>query len=50
VLACVKPSNTASAGVVKKCDFRQEGILRKHLYWGGSYEDRILFSVFRDER
>jgi RimJ/RimL family protein N-acetyltransferase/nicotinamidase-related amidase len=49
VQACVKPSNTASARVVKKCGFRQDGILRKHLYRGGSYEDRIIFSIIRDE-
>ncbi len=50
VLACVKPSNTASARVVKKCGFRQEGILRKLSYRGGVYEDRIIFSILGDER
>lgn len=49
VQACVKPSNKASVKVIEKCGFSQEGFLRKHLYREGTYEDRMYYSMLKDE-
>ena len=39
--------NTASARVLKKCGFRHEGTLKKHLKRGGRYFDHHLFAQVR---
>ena len=50
VQICVRPSNIASGKVIEKCGFQKDGNLRQFFFRGGSYEDRMYFSILRDER
>jgi [ribosomal protein S5]-alanine N-acetyltransferase len=45
--AHVFPPNTASARVLQKCGFVQEGYLRKHFLKDGQYLDGLLFARLR---
>ena len=49
VQICVRPSNLASAKVIEKCGFKKDGVLRQYFFRDGTYEDRMYFSVLRDE-
>ena len=50
VQICVRPSNIASFKVIEKCGFMKDGILRQYFFMNGAYEDRMYFSILRDER
>ncbi len=41
--------NDRSAGCLKKCGYKEEGIRKEMHYRDGKYWDQILFRVFRDE-
>ncbi|WP_235074858.1 GNAT family N-acetyltransferase [Paenibacillus alvei] len=43
------PDNTASIRVLEKCGFQQEGVLRKHIFAKGRYEDVHLFSIINED-
>lgn len=46
--AHVFADNTASAKVLQKCGFQQEGFLRKHYFKDGKFIDARLFALVRD--
>ncbi len=48
VTAHVFSHNPASARVLKKCGFHEEGFLRKHFLKDGQYLDARLFALLRD--
>ena len=50
VQICVRPSNIASGKVIEKCGFQKDGNLRQFFFRDGAYEDRMYFSILRDER
>ena len=50
VQICVRPSNLPSAKVIEKCGFHKDGVLRQYFFRNGAYEDRMYFSILRDER
>ncbi len=47
ITAHVFPDNSASARVLEKCGFRQEGVLRKHYREDGHYLDARAFALIR---
>lgn len=47
--ACL-PSNTASAGLLRKSGFQQEGLARRYLRINGAWQDHVLFGVLREDR
>ena len=47
--ARVIEGNEASARVLTKLGFREEGTLRKSLFRRGKFEDVQMFSLLRDE-
>ena len=49
VQALVMPGNVASAGLLRKLGFKNEGLLRDYLYFKGAYQDLHCFSLLRDE-
>ena len=49
VQICVRPSNKASGKVIKKCGFKEDGTLREYFFRDGAYEDRMYFSILKDE-
>lgn len=49
VQICHMPSNIQSKGVIEKCSFVYEGALRDYFYLDGKYEDRLYYSILRDE-
>ncbi len=49
VQICVRPSNTPSKQVIKKCGFTYEGTLRDYFYMNGGYEGRMYYSILREE-
>ncbi len=48
IQASVMPVNKASAAVLEKCGFRQEGLARRYLHINGSWEDHILYAITDD--
>jgi len=48
ILAHVFAGNGASAKVLEKCGFRQEGYLRKHHCKDGNYLDARLFALLKE--
>ena len=48
ITAHVFPHNPASARVLEKCGFQQEGFLRKHFLKDGEFIDARLFALLRD--
>jgi ribosomal-protein-alanine N-acetyltransferase len=49
ITAHVFPHNPASARVLEKCGFREEGFLRKHFLKDGQFIDARLFGLLREE-
>jgi RimJ/RimL family protein N-acetyltransferase len=49
VTAHVFSHNRASARVLEKCGFREEGLLRKHYLKDGQYVDARSFALLREE-
>lgn len=47
ITAHVFPFNPASARVLEKCGFEQEGVLRKHFLKDGQFIDARLFALLR---
>jgi RimJ/RimL family protein N-acetyltransferase len=47
ITAHVFVHNHASARVLEKCGFEQEGLLRKHYLKDGKYLDARLYSLLR---
>ena len=47
IVAHVFAENAASAKVLEKCGFRQEGYLRKHYLKDGKYRDARLFALLK---
>jgi ribosomal-protein-alanine N-acetyltransferase len=46
---CCRESNLASKGVIEKCGFVYEGMLRDYFYRQGSFESRLYFSLLEEE-
>lgn len=49
IIAHVFSHNPASARVLEKCSFQEEGFLRKHCLKDGKFIDARLFGLFREE-
>jgi ribosomal-protein-alanine N-acetyltransferase len=49
ITAHVFMSNPASARVLEKCGFREEGLLRKHFLKDGKFLDARLFALLSEE-
>jgi RimJ/RimL family protein N-acetyltransferase len=47
ITAHVFPHNQASARVLDKCGFQEEGFLRKHFLKGGQFVDARLFALLK---
>jgi ribosomal-protein-alanine N-acetyltransferase len=47
ITAHVYSPNTASARVLEKCGFREEGLLHKHFPKDGKFLDARLFALLR---
>jgi ribosomal-protein-alanine N-acetyltransferase len=47
--ALVMPGNVASAGLLEKLGFHDEGTLREYMYFKGRYQDLRCFSLLRRE-
>ena len=47
--ALVMPGNEASAGLLGKLGFREEGLLREYAFFKGRYQDLVCFSLLRRE-
>ena len=45
----VMPENTASAQLLRKLGFQQEGVRREYGFWGGMFHDLALFALLRRE-
>ena len=49
VQICVRPANTPSKSVIEKCGFTYEGALRDYFMINDKYEDRLYYSILKDE-
>ena len=49
IAAHVFAFNVASARVLEKCGFEQEGYLRQHVLKGGIYVDRKAYGLLRQD-
>lgn len=49
VLLAVYENNPAAIALYTKLGFVREGALRKHIFEGGHYYDKILMGLFREE-
>jgi [ribosomal protein S5]-alanine N-acetyltransferase len=49
ITAHVFSHNLASAHVLQKCGFQQEGLLRMHFFKDGQFIDARLFALVKDE-
>ena len=47
ITAHVFPHNPASARVLERCDFQQEGFLRRHLFKDSQFLDARLFALLK---
>jgi ribosomal-protein-alanine N-acetyltransferase len=47
IQALVLPGNTASAGLLAKLGFREEGLLRDYAFFKGRYNDMLCFALLR---
>jgi len=50
VQAAVVPENKASARVLEKAGFREEGLARRYLFLDGQWKDHRMFAVTSDDR
>jgi ribosomal-protein-alanine N-acetyltransferase len=50
VQAAVVPENTASARVLEKAGFREEGLARRYLFLDGQWKDHRMFALTNDDR
>ena len=50
VQAAVVPENTASARVLEKAGFREEGLARRYLFLDGQWKDHRMFALTSDDR
>jgi len=50
VQAAVVPENTASARVLTKAGFREEGLARRYLFLDGQWKDHRMFALTADDR
>jgi ribosomal-protein-alanine N-acetyltransferase len=50
VQAAVVPENTASARVLAKVGFREEGLARRYLFLDGQWKDHLMFARTADDR
>jgi len=46
---CHKENNIASKGIIKKCGFTYEGMLRDYFFMDGKYVSRLYYSMLRKE-
>ena len=46
---CCREKNIASKGVIEKCGFVYEGMLRDYFYRHGSFESRLYFSLLEED-
>ncbi len=46
--ACL-PRNARSVGLLEKCGFRREGLLRRYLKIAGVWEDHLLYSLLAED-
>lgn len=49
VTAAIGPDNHASQAVMKRLGFKQEGVLRDHVFTNGAWRDSILYSILKQE-
>lgn len=49
VTAAIGPDNPASQRVVGRLGFKQEGVLRDHVFTNGAWRDSVLYSILRSE-
>jgi ribosomal-protein-alanine N-acetyltransferase len=49
VQAAVVPENIASARVLQKCGFREEGLARRYLFLDGQWKDHRMFARTSDD-
>jgi [ribosomal protein S5]-alanine N-acetyltransferase len=49
VQAAVVPENKASARVLQKCGFREEGLARRYLFLDGQWKDHRMFALTPEE-
>lgn len=49
IQVCHKENNIASKGVIEKCGFVYEGVLRDYFYVDGVYLNRLYYSMLRSE-
>ena len=49
VQICHKPDNEASKKVILKCGLYYDGNLRQYFYNNGKYEDRLYYSLLKNE-
>lgn len=49
IQAAVMPVNKASAAVLEKCGFRQEGLAHRYLHINGNWEDHFYYAVTNDD-
>jgi [ribosomal protein S5]-alanine N-acetyltransferase len=50
VQAAVVPENKASARVLQKVGFREEGLARRYLFLDGQWKDHRMFALTADDR
>ena len=50
VQAAVVPENKASARVLQKAGFREEGLARRYLFLDGQWKDHRMFALTSDDR
>jgi len=49
VQAAVVPRNAASARVLEKAGFHEEGLARRYLLINGAWEDHVLFALLAED-
>ena len=49
IFAHINEYNTASQKLFTKCNFEQEGVLRKRIFKKGNYHDVIVYSIINEE-
>lgn len=49
VEAAVQPGNAASAGVLRRTGFTEEGLARRYLKINGQWQDHLLFAILAED-